>query len=392
MTDRDPREEFADLVRGTRRWLERERAAGNAELILRGLDEARARAAGTVGGAGAPDGVRAAAPFPEPPGAASESLLGDGWEPVEDVSAPGGRAPAALPDDAVGEAPPVPRRSATPPAQARSSSPAAAREGRAGASAAGPGAATASPGASRSPGPPRVNLFGEVEAAPPAPLDFALPPVHPPLHPIGEGARRAIVEASLPVLDAVAAEARACRKCGLCETRTQAVPGVGSALSGIAFVGEAPGADEDAQGMPFVGRAGQLLTQMIKGMDDRGLIPGVRLSRDTVFIGNVLKCRPPENRNPLPHEIESCSPYLRRQLDALKPRVICCLGKFAAELLVGVKGTLGSLRGRTYRYGGAKLIVTYHPAAILRNPAWKQPVWEDLQRLAREYQSDAPAP
>jgi DNA polymerase len=163
---------------------------------------------------------------------------------------------------------------------------------------------------------------------------------------------------------------------------------VGSATTGIVFVGEAPGADEDAQGEPFVGRAGQLLTRIIQAMDDAKLIPGVRLSRETVFICNVLKCRPPENRNPLPHEIEQCSPYLIRQLEAIRPRIICCLGKFAAELLLGVKGTIGGLRGRTYRYKSAKLIVTYHPAACLRNPGYKRPVWEDMQLLAREYLTD----
>jgi DNA polymerase len=114
----------------------------------------------------------------------------------------------------------------------------------------------------------------------------------------------------------------------------------------------------------------------------------MKLDRTTVYICNVLKCRPPENRNPLPHEIESCSPYLKRQLDVLQPRIICCLGKFAAELLCGVKGTIGGLRGKVYRYQGAKLIVTYHPAACLRNPDYKRPVWEDMQLLAREYLSD----
>lgn len=214
----------------------------------------------------------------------------------------------------------------------------------------------------------------------------ALPLPHPPLNPIG-AERVTIAGAALPVLEQVATEARACTKCGLCETRIQAVPGVGSARAGIVFVGEAPGADEDAQGEPFVGRAGQLLTRIIKAMDKARLVPGVPLSRETVYICNVLKCRPPENRNPLPHEIESCAPYLRRQLAAIQPRIICCLGKFAAELLVGVKGTIGSLRGKVYRYQGAKLIVTYHPAACLRNPNYKRPVWEDMQLLAREYQS-----
>ncbi|HEY3217258.1 MAG TPA: uracil-DNA glycosylase [Candidatus Eisenbacteria bacterium] len=236
-----------------------------------------------------------------------------------------------------------------------------------------------------------MDLFGE-----PAPAKVGSrttasghePPAPTFLNPGGLAARAAIVSDGLPVLEEIAAEARACRKCGLCESRTQAVPGVGSGQSGIVFVGEAPGADEDAQGEPFVGRAGQLLTRIIQAMDDARLLPGIPLTRDTVYICNVLKCRPPENRNPLPHEIETCSPYLLRQLEALRPRVICCLGKFAAELLVGVKGTIGGLRGKVYRYRGAKLIVTYHPAACLRNPAYKKPVWEDMQLLAREYRTD----
>lgn len=240
--------------------------------------------------------------------------------------------------------------------------------------------------------PPIVNLFGDAPAAKPAyaPLDFTkLPSHHDPLNPIDGAERAALQSASLPILGAVAGEVNACRKCGLCETRTKAVPGTGSASTGIVFVGEAPGADEDAQGEPFVGRAGKLLTEIIKGMNDRQLIPGVSLTRETVYICNVLKCRPPENRNPLPHEIEACSPYLDRQLEALKPRIICCLGKFAAELLVGVKGTIRDMRGKVYRYKGARLIVTYHPAAILRSPnQYRRPVWEDMQFLAREYLSD----
>jgi DNA polymerase len=239
---------------------------------------------------------------------------------------------------------------------------------------------------------PEVDLFGQpVRVATPALADalaFELPPAHPPLHPIGANERAAIAQASLQLLEPVAAEVRSCTRCGLCETRTQAVPGVGSAASGIVFVGEAPGAEEDRRGEPFVGRAGELLTKIIQAMDDARLIPGVPLDRETVYICNVLKCRPPENRNPLPHEVETCSPYLERQLEALKPRVICCLGKFAAELLVGVKGSIAGLRGKTYRYQGARLIVTYHPAACLRNPNLKRPVWEDMQLLAREYLSE----
>ena len=229
------------------------------------------------------------------------------------------------------------------------------------------------------PAPAATPVETRVEVVPAAPME---------LHPRGWAEREGILLGSLPVLQTVAAEIAACRMCGLCETRANTVPGVGSARSGIVFVGEAPGADEDAQGEPFVGRAGQLLTRIIQAMDDAKLIPGMTLSRETVYICNVLKCRPPENRNPLPHEIERCSPYLERQLAVIRPRVICCLGKFAAELLLGVKGTIASLRGRVYSWRGSKMIVTYHPAACLRNPGYKRPVWEDMQLVAREYLTD----
>jgi DNA polymerase len=234
------------------------------------------------------------------------------------------------------------------------------------------------------PAPAPVIEVIEVAKTAPSPLDV----FDDDLNPGGLDARKTLAADAIAVLDQVAAEVCACTQCGLCDTRTKAVPGVGTARSGIVFVGEAPGADEDRLGEPFVGRAGQLLDKIIKAMDEAQLIPNLPLDRSTVYICNVLKCRPPENRNPLPHEIEVCSPYLKRQLVAIQPRIICCLGKFAAELLVGVKGTIGGLRGKVYRYQGAKLIVTYHPAACLRNPAYKRPVWEDMQLLAREYLSD----
>lgn len=340
MTDPGAREELKDIARQLRRWVEREQWSGAAEMLLPGVAAVRPAAA-----------AAAAAPGRTPP-----------------VAAPPRAATIAAPQRAEAAAlRPVPAPAPVTYAPAPTPQPAMVAE------------------------PVLVpsDSWEPLEAGPQV-MDqpIALPPVHPPLHPIGE-ARRAIADAALAVLNEVGGEARACQKCGLCKTRTQAVPGVGSAASGIVFVGEAPGADEDAQGEPFVGRAGQLLTAMIQAMDDKRLIPGVKLDRSTVYIANVLKCRPPENRNPLPHEIEQCSPYLKRQLEALQPRIICCLGKFAAELLVGVKSpSLGAMRGKTYRYRGAKLIVTYHPAALLRNPNWKKPAWEDLQRLAAEYQSD----
>lgn len=179
-----------------------------------------------------------------------------------------------------------------------------------------------------------------------------------------------------------------CTACKLQQTRTQGVLGVGDRHAEWLIIGEAPGADEDRLGEPFVGRAGQLLDRIIKAMDDARLVPGVRLDRGTVFIGNVIHCRPPENRVPLQHEVESSSPFLHRQLEALRPRVVCCLGKTAAEHLLGTKATLASMRGRVHRFHGAKLIVTYHTAAVLRNPDLKRPVWEDMQLLAREYQTD----
>ena len=245
------------------------------------------------------------------------------------------------------------------------------------------------------PGPPpavpaeEMDLFGEEAPKKPAKMTpVTAGDVPAPLPPLDPAARAAIARAAEPVLAKIAEDVRACRSCALWETRNQAVPGVGSALAGIAFVGEAPGAEEDRLGEPFVGRGGQLLDRIIKAMDDAQLIPGLKLDRSAVFIGNVLHCRPPENRVPLPFEVEQSSPHLRRQLEALRPRIICCLGKTAAEHLLGSKASLASMRGRVYRVYGAKLIVTYHPAAVLRNPELKRPVWEDMQLLAREYRTE----
>jgi DNA polymerase len=148
-------------------------------------------------------------------------------------------------------------------------------------------------------------------------------------------------------------------------------------------VGEAPGATEDELGRPFVGQAGQLLTK---------ILAAINLSREEVFICNVLKHRPPGNRNPLPEEVKACSPYLVRQIQLLSPRVILALGTFAAQTLLQTKEPIGKLRGRIHRYYGVPLIVTYHPAALLRNPSWKRPTWEDVQLARRILDRQHPAP
>ena len=163
-----------------------------------------------------------------------------------------------------------------------------------------------------------------------------------------------------------------CSRCKLHRLgRRQVVFGVGNPDADLMFVGEAPGADEDAQGIPFVGRAGQLLTKMIAAID---------LSRDDVYIANVIKCRPPENRNPEPDEVETCEPFLFQQIDAIRPKVIVALGKFAAQALLRSQDPISRLRGRVYEFRGAKLIPTFHPAYLLRNPSSKREAWDDLKK------------
>jgi uracil-DNA glycosylase family 4 len=174
-------------------------------------------------------------------------------------------------------------------------------------------------------------------------------------------------------LDDISALIAACRKCDLYRTAKHPVPGEGSATARLMCVGEAPGASEDETGRPFVGQAGQLLTKILEA---------IKLSRDEVFIVNVLKHRPPGNRNPLPVEVDACRPYLVRQLEIIRPTVIVAFGTFAAQTLLDTKLSIGKLRGAIHRYHGIPVVVTYHPAALLRNPAWKRPTWEDVQ-LAR---------
>lgn len=163
-----------------------------------------------------------------------------------------------------------------------------------------------------------------------------------------------------------------CMRCKLHKGRTKIVFGVGNPKADLVFVGEGPGRDEDAQGEPFVGRAGKLLTQMIEAMG---------LRRQDVYIANVVKCRPPENRLPEKDEIETCSPFLMRQLAVIQPKVICCLGSCSSQTLLQTTQGISRFRGEWFDFRGSKLIATYHPAYLLRNPAAKSEVWKDLQKV-----------
>jgi DNA polymerase len=166
-----------------------------------------------------------------------------------------------------------------------------------------------------------------------------------------------------------------CTRCKLHPTRKSIVFGVGNPDADLVFVGEAPGADEDRLGEPFVGRAGELLTKMIGAMG---------FGREDVFIANILKCRPPGNRNPEPDEIEKCEPFLRAQLEAIRPRVIVALGKFAAQCLLRSDAPISTLRGQWHSYQGIRLMPTFHPAYLLRDPNKKREVWEDLKQVIEE--------
>lgn len=174
---------------------------------------------------------------------------------------------------------------------------------------------------------------------------------------------------------ALSLEAANCRQCPLAQTRKNVVFGAGSLSAQVVFVGEAPGADEDEQGLPFVGKAGQLLTNIITAMG---------LTRKEVYICNILKCRPPGNRTPLPEEIRLCEPFLKRQLSLIAPQIICALGSVAAKALLRTETPISALRGRFQLYEGIKLMPTYHPAYLLRNPSAKKQVWDDVQLIMKE--------
>jgi len=176
-------------------------------------------------------------------------------------------------------------------------------------------------------------------------------------------------------LERIRADIGDCTRCRLCEQRNKIVFGGGNPKADLVFVGEGPGRDEDMQGVPFVGRAGQLLNQMIEAMG---------LKREQVYIANVVKCRPPENRTPEKDEMATCSPFLMRQLDVIKPKVIVCLGNVAMQTLLATNRSMSSVRGQWFPFRGSKLLPTYHPAYLLRNPPAKADVWADLKKVITE--------
>jgi DNA polymerase len=184
----------------------------------------------------------------------------------------------------------------------------------------------------------------------------------------------AVARADAPEWTALESAVRDCRLCGLCESRTQTVFGTGDRRARLMVIGEAPGADEDRQGEPFVGRAGQLLNSMLRACG---------FERGDVFIANVLKCRPPQNRDPSDEEAERCLPYLRRQIELIAPAAILCVGRIAAQRLLGTELALARLRGHVHRLDGVPVIVTYHPAYLLRSPGEKRKSWDDLKLTLR---------
>lgn len=206
----------------------------------------------------------------------------------------------------------------------------------------------------------------QVAAAPVAPAAVPGFPAHPP------------APMTAASWDELAHAVRNCMQCGLHSTRTQTVFGTGNLRAEWMIIGEAPGADEDRQGEPFVGRAGQLLNAMLRALG---------FPRETVFIANVLKCRPPGNRDPRPEEVACCSPYLARQIELVNPRVILCVGRIAAQNLLQTDTPIGKLRGQVHRLGMQQrpVVVTYHPAYLLRSPGEKRKAWEDLQLALRTY-------
>ena len=345
-----------DVREQLRRYLEQRRDLGETELVLDSLSVEEALAL-----LGAKQGVTQSRPRPEHPRAddargtataANDDAPADGdWRAA--IRAAGGAPESGARSPRAERAEPMPRRPST---------------GKAEVPSAGESAAEA------------VHVPSTQNAA-----SGVSPLEDVPAGLVVGGASRALFDdpaAKLDSLDEIARVVAECRRCPLYATAKNPVPGDGNPDADFMCVGEAPGANEDEQGKPFVGQAGQLLTKILAAID---------LKREDVFIANVLKHRPPGNRNPLPDEVIACSPYLVRQIELIRPKVILALGTFAAQTLLETKLTIGKLRGQVHRYYGVPLIVTYHPAALLRNPAWKRPTWEDVQLARRILDRARPA-
>jgi DNA polymerase len=191
--------------------------------------------------------------------------------------------------------------------------------------------------------------------------------------PVAEEKVEKEIPSEAPTLEEIRRELGDCKRCKLHRTRTTIVFGEGNRKATLMFIGEGPGYDEDVQGRPFVGKAGQLLTKIIQS---------IHLERVEVYIANIIKCRPPQNRNPEPDEIGCCFPFLMKQIQAIQPNIICALGTFAAQTLLQTDAKITSLRGRTFDFQGIKILPTYHPAFLLRNPDKKREVWEDMKQIA----------
>lgn len=208
-----------------------------------------------------------------------------------------------------------------------------------------------------------VKSFGITEVALPAPVSGA----------VNEESEPAASKTPPVTMEALMSEVAGCTRCRLSQGRNKLVFGAGNPDSGILLVGEGPGATEDMQGLPFVGRAGELLDRILEAIE---------LNRRSVYIANVVKCRPPGNRVPAPDEVDACFPILLRQIEIMKPEAIVALGASAALALLGTKKGIGTLRGEMHTFRGTRVMVTYHPAALLRSPALKRPVWEDMKKLS----------
>ena len=191
--------------------------------------------------------------------------------------------------------------------------------------------------------------------------------------PVSENIQERVVPSEVLTLADLRKKLGDCKRCKLHETRRTIVFGEGHEKATLMFVGEGPGYDEDVQGRPFVGKAGQLLTKIIES---------INLSREEVYIANIVKCRPPQNRNPEPDEIQSCSPFLMEQICAIRPKIICALGTFSAQTLLKTDTKITALRGKLFNLDGIQIIPTYHPAFLLRNPERKREVWEDMKKIA----------